>query len=196
MDTTVASLLNRCARLWRILSGQGSVASFAPPSPRVLPAYAALARYHGTTAYLEPRLRMLATQLAAERSRCRWCIDKGHHLWREAHLPMDVLRALPHFETSALFSTRERASLRFTDALTRYCESDGERKLLEPLTSLRQHLSEPEVAALTAAVAEMHFFNPITGELGGGAEAESRDSPVRQSSWGAPIGTSIRNFWL
>lgn len=166
----------------------------APSSPRVLPAYAALARYHNPTADLEPRLRILATQFAAERSRCRWCIDKGRHLWREAHLPMDLLRALPDFETSALFSTRERAALHFTDALTQYSESRGNGMLLEPLGSVRQHLTESEVAALTAAVAEMHFFNPITGGLG--ADAESGEPPVRHSAWGAPIGTSIRSFWL
>ena len=194
MDTTVAGLLDRCARLWHILSGHRRAATVAPSSPRVLPAYAALARYHSPTADLEPRLRILATQFAAERSRCRWCIDKGRHLWREAHLPMDLLRALPDFETSALFSTRERAALHFADALTQYSESDGDGMLFEPLASVRQHLTEPEVAALTAAIAEMHFFNPITGGLG--ADAESGEPPVRHSAWGAPIGTSIRSFWL
>jgi hypothetical protein len=33
----------------------------------------------------------------------------------------------------------------------------------------RRRLSEPEIAAVTAAVAAQHFFNPITGELGADA---------------------------
>jgi alkylhydroperoxidase family enzyme len=151
-----------------------------------------VARYRVGVSEMEPRLRMLAIQRAAEHSRCRWCIEKGRHAWREAQLPVDVLQALPHFDTSPLFSSRERAALRFTDALTRFRESDGDRTRLEPLASVRQHLSEPEVAALTAAVAEMHFYNPITGVLG----ADAAPAAERRSAWGAPIGTAIRSFWL
>jgi alkylhydroperoxidase family enzyme len=150
----------------------------------VLPAYAALARYQISTTDLDPRLRTLVTQLAAERSGCRWCIELGRHLWREAQLSIEALRALPRYETSSLFSNRERAALRFTDAVTRYTEANGGMPL-EPLMKARQHLSEPEIAALTAAVAEKHFFNPITGALGADV-----------APWGAPVGSSIRSFWL
>jgi alkylhydroperoxidase family enzyme len=151
---------------------------------RVLPAYAALARYHSTSIALEARLHMLVTQLAAERSRCRWCIERGRHLWREAQLPVDALRALLRYESSALFSNRERAALQFTDAVTRYSEANGGMPL-EPLMRVRQYLSEPEIAAVTALVAAQHFFNPITGALG-----------TDVAPWGAPVGSSIRNFWL
>jgi len=85
-----------------------------------LPAYAALARYQVGATQLGPRLRMLVTQLAAERSRCRWCIEQGRHAWREAHLPMASLRTLRQYETSTSFSDRERAALRFTDAVAQY----------------------------------------------------------------------------
>jgi alkylhydroperoxidase family enzyme len=138
----------------------------------------------------------LATQLAAERSRCRWCVDKGRHLWRQAQLPLDLLRALTQFETSPLFSPRERAALRFAEALTRFSESDREDILVEPLNAVRHHLSDSEVAALTAAVAEMHFYNPISGVLGADAEGRKLAAPPRPSVWGAPIGTSVRSFWL
>ena len=154
------------------------------PAASVLPAYAALARYQLNRVDLEPRLRLLVTQLAAERSRCRWCIERGRHEWREAQLPLEALRALSHYETSALFSDRERAALRFTDAVTRYSASKGGMPA-EPLMRVRQHLSEPEIAAVTAAAAAQHFFNPITGALGADATA-----------WGAPIGSQLRNFWL
>jgi alkylhydroperoxidase family enzyme len=152
----------------------------------VLPAYAALGRYQRHTPDLEPRLRMLVTQLAAERSRCRWCIERGRHLWREALLSLDELRALPRYETSSLFSNRERAALRFADAVTHYSDAAGGMPL-EPLMRARQHLSEPEIAAVTAAVAAEHFYNPITGALGADA-----------APWGAPIGrdSQLRSFWL
>lgn len=152
----------------------------------VLPAYAALGRYRDQSTALDPRLRMLVTQLAAERSGCRWCIERGRHLWRNAQLPLDALRALPRYETSALFTNRERAALRFTDAVTRYTDAHGGGGMpLEPLTRARQQLSEPEIVAVTAVVASKHFYNPVTGAFGADA-----------SPWGAPIGSPLRNFWL
>src|SRR6267143_4587903 len=171
-------------RLWRALVAPRNPIAIPPGGVRVLPAYAALARYHTNSTDLDPRLRMLVTQLAAERSRCRWCIERGRHLWREAQLPVDVLRALLRYERTALFSNRERAALRFSDAVTRYSEANGGMPL-EPLMRARQHLSEPEIAAVTALVAARHFFNPITGTLGADV-----------APWGAPVGSSIRNFWL
>lgn len=171
MDSIVTSLLRRGGVLWKTLAGSGAPASVQRGGAHLLPAYAALARYHLSTTDLEPRLRLMVTQLAAERSRCRWCIERGRHLWREAQLSMDALRALLCYETSSLFSNRERAALRFTDAVTRYSEADGAAGMLAPLTAARQHLSEPEIAAVTAAVAASHFFNPITGALGADAEA-------------------------
>ncbi len=169
-------------RLWRALVAPRT--SAIPGGPRVLPAYAALARYHASSPDLDPRLRMLVTQRAAEQSRCRWCIERGRHLWREAQLPIDALHALSRYETSALFSNRERAALRFTDAVTRYSEANGGMPV-EPLMRARQHLSEPEIAAVTGLVAAQHFFNPITGALGADV-----------TPWGAPVGSSIRNLWL
>jgi alkylhydroperoxidase family enzyme len=175
MDSLVAQLV-------RALVGR----SATPPAsgPRILPAYAALARYQIHGRELEPRLRLLVTQLAAERSHCRWCIEHGRHLWREAQFPVELLRNVLRYETSALFSNRERAALRFTDAVTRYSEARGGMPL-EPLTRARQYLTEPEIAAVTGAAASQHFFNPITGALGADVAA-----------WGAPIGSQLRGLWL
>lgn len=171
------------AKLIQAFSGR--LVDAPPPSgPRVLPAYAALARFQNHGAELEPRLRLLVTQLAAQRSRCRWCIEHGRHLWREAQLPVEPLRSLVRYESSDLFSDRERAALRFTDALTRYSEDCGGMPI-EPLLRARQHLSEPEIVAVTGAAASQHFFNPITGALGADVAA-----------WGAPIGSQLRGLWL
>jgi alkylhydroperoxidase family enzyme len=177
MDSFVAKLL-------RAFAGQSPGTGASPSGPRVLPAYAALARFRRNDVELELRLRLLVTQLAAERSRCRWCIEHGRHLWREAQFPVEPLRSLLRYETSPLFSDRERAALRFTDALTRYSEACGGMPI-EPLTRARQCLTEAEIAAVTGAAASQHFFNPITGALGADVAA-----------WGAPIGSPLRGLWL
>lgn len=150
-------------KVWRAFLGRET----PPPTPgtRVFAAYAALAHFHRDPADLEPRLRMLVTQLAAERSGCRWCIDRGRHLWRDAHLSLDALRGLLRYETSPLFSPKERVALRLADALTRYTEASGGMPA-ELLACARQHLTEAEIAGLTAAVASEHFFDPATGTLG------------------------------
>lgn len=184
MDSIVTSLIRQGSAIWQALAGRNAARAATPGGARVLPAYAALARCQLTGTDLDPRLRLLVTQLAAERSRCRWCIERGRHLWREAQLSIEELRALSRYETSSLFSNRERAALRFADAVTRYAEASGGMPL-EPLTRAREHLSEPEVAAVTAAVAAEHFFNPITGALGADV-----------APWGAPTGSSIRSMWL
>lgn len=182
MDSIVAIMIRQGGAVWRALAGRRA-STATPGGARVLPAYAALARYNGGID-LEQRLRLLVTLLAAERSGCRWCIERGRHFWRQAQLSLEELRALPRYETSSLFSKRERAALRFADAVTRYAEASGGMPL-EPLTRARQHLSEPEIAAVTAAVAAEHFFNPITGALGADV-----------TPCGAPVGSSIRSFWL
>src|SRR5437773_12171300 len=176
MDTLVT-------RLWRALTAPRNSVPVPPGGVRVLPAYAALARYHMSSIELDGRLRMFVTQLAAERSHCRWCIERGRHLWREAQLPVDALHALLRYESSALFSNRERAALRFTDAVTQYSEAHGGMPL-EPLMRARQHLSEPEIAAATALVAAQHFSNSINGTL-------VPDVAPR----GPPVGSSIRILW-
>jgi len=172
MDSIVTTLVRRGGALWRALAQGRIPATATPGGTRVLPAYAALARYDSSGTDLDPRLRMLVTQLAAERSRCRWCIERGRHLWREAQLSFAALRALPRYETSSLFSNRERAALRFADAVTRYAEASGGMPL-EPLTRAREHLSEPEIAALTGAVAAVHFFDPVTGAFGADVASQS-----------------------
>lgn len=92
MDTIVI-------KIWRALTRSPENRG-TPPGARVLPAYAALARYR-SSADLDPQLRMLVSQLAAERSSCRWCIDRGRHRWREAQLSLEALCALPRYETSS-----------------------------------------------------------------------------------------------
>jgi len=186
----MTTILRRAGGLVRAIAGHPPSPAPPPAGPRVLPAYAALARYRTGATALEPRLRLLVTQLAAERSQCGWCIERGRHLWRETLLPVDVLRALRDYGTSPLFSSKERAALTFAEAITRYADAEGGMPG-EPLDAVREHFTEPEVVALTEAVATMHFFNPITGALG--ADVEPCVPPLRPAT-GRP--SSIRNLWL
>ena len=60
---------------------------------------------------------LLVRELAAERSGCRWCIDRARHDWRVAGLSVDLLRSLARHATSAGLSERDRAALALVDAV-------------------------------------------------------------------------------
>lgn len=171
-------------RVWQVVA---TPVAARRPGPRALPAYAALARAGTAAATLDLRLRSLVRQLAAELSGCRWCIEHGRHLWRQAFLSPDELGALRRYAASPLFSERERAALSFTEAVSRYRDAAGGIPDAV-LAELRRHFTEPEVIALTLAVTGEHFFNAATGALG--ADAGSVVGPARRVA-----GSAIRNFW-
>jgi len=158
-----------------------------------------MGRYVVGTATLEPRLRLLVQQLAAELAGCRWCVEHGRHLWRQAFLSLEQLRGLRGYAESRLFSEKECAALAFTEAVSRYTDRAGGVPEAV-LTELRRHFSEPQVAALTLAVSGEHFFNPATGALGADARPTlASDATVTGQRRGegarrAP-GSAIRNLW-
>ena len=183
-------LLRWLARTWKALSATPPVRL---PGPPALPSYARMGRYIAGAVALDPRVDLLVRQLAAELSGCRWCIEHGLHRWRKAFLPVPELGALRHYATSPLFSSRERAALAFTEAVSRYADRAGGIPDAV-LAELRRHFTEQEVAALTLAVAGEHFFNPATGALG----ADAREPAVRGGGSGRArraAGSAMRNLW-
>jgi len=187
-------LLRWLARTWR---GLTTPPPRPVPGPGVLPSYARMGRYIAATVTLEPRLRLLVQQLAAELAGCRWCVERGRHLWRKAFLSFDELRAVRRYAGSQLFSEKERAALAFTEAVSRYANRAGGLPA-EVLADVRRHFSEPEVAALTLAVSEEHFFNPATGALGADAQraiAGDAPAPAQRDATRRVAGSPIRNLW-
>lgn len=182
-------LLRWFADAWR-----GGPAPAAPrlPGPRAVATYAAMGGHVAGGTTLDPRLRLLVQQLAAELAGCRWCVEQGRHRWRQAFLPLETLGALHRYAASPSFSERERAALAFTEALSRYAEAAGGIPGAV-LDELRRHFSEPEVAALTLAATGEHLFNPASGMLGADARVAARARPGRPARRAA--GSAIRNFW-
>jgi alkylhydroperoxidase family enzyme len=123
----------------------------------VLYAYLALARRPGQTGEVDDRTRLLVRELAAERSGCRWCIDRAQHDWRAAGLPVDLLRSLARHATSAELSERDRAALALVDAVACAGDSAGSGAATA-LERVRRHFSERGVAELTACLAEHHLI--------------------------------------
>ena len=181
-------------RTWRALT---TAPPPRPPGPGVLPSYARMGRYVAGSVTLEPRLRLLVQQLAAELAGCRWCVEHGRHLWRKAFLSLEELQALRRYAVSSVFSDKERAALALTEAVSQYADRAGGLPE-DVLAEARHHFSEPEVAALTLAASSEHFFNPATGALGADAQpaiAGERAATTPRDDARRAAGSPIRNLW-
>ncbi len=192
-DTVVALymiLLKLVSRAWRALLTPPTA---RPPGPRVLPSYARIGRQVAGAVMLDHRLALLVRQLAAELVDCRWCIEHGRHLWRQAFLSPESLAGLRRYKESPLFTERERAALAFTEAVSRYADAAGGIPDAV-LGQLRRYFSEPEVAALTLAATGEHLFNAATGALGADARPTPADAGLATRRV-AGSGSAIRNLW-
>jgi alkylhydroperoxidase family enzyme len=123
----------------------------------VLYGYLALAKRPGNSGgVVDERTRLLVRQLAAERSGCRWCIERARHDWRAGGLPVDLLRDLGRHASCAGFSERERAALALVDSVA--CPVAAAAEAGETLARVRRHFSEAAVADLIACMAEHHLI--------------------------------------
>jgi alkylhydroperoxidase family enzyme len=142
------------------------------PGPCGLPGYARVGWARSFPVDLEPRLRLLLTQLAAVRSGCAYCVQFNRHLGLRGGVPAATLDAVADHARSSHFSELERAALALADALTGFTAAEG-GFATEILVRARCYLPEQQIMALVALVATEHFFDPVTGALGRDARASS-----------------------
>jgi alkylhydroperoxidase family enzyme len=115
--------------------------------------YLALGKRPGNAGEVNERTRLLVRELAAERSGCRWCIERTRHDWRVAGLPVDLLTELGRHDSVAAFSEPERAALALVDAIA--CATG---RAADALTRMRRHYSERAMAELIACMADHHLI--------------------------------------
>jgi alkylhydroperoxidase family enzyme len=116
-------------------------------------AYLALGRRPGNAGQVDERTRLLVRELAAERSGCRWCVDRVRHDWRAAGLPMDLLTDVGRHASAPAFTDAERAALDLVEAVARAGDRAG-----EALARLRRYFSERAAAELIACMADHHLI--------------------------------------
>ncbi len=130
------------------------------PQFDLLYGYLALAKRPGNAGSgLGDRTRLLVRQLAAERSGCRWCIDRARHDWRTQGLPVDLLPELARHATSVEFTDKERAALALVDSVA--CAAVGTGTAGETLLRVRRQYSESAMAELVACLAEHHLIADV-----------------------------------
>jgi AhpD family alkylhydroperoxidase len=84
--------------------------------------FAALALLYGAldrrTSPIEPPLRSLITVRVSQIKGCRFCVDLNSFLVLRRGLEPEKLAAIADFDTSPLFSEREKAALTYAEAVT------------------------------------------------------------------------------
>ncbi len=103
---------------------------------------------------LEPELRLLITTQSSLLNNCTFCADLHMAQAVQARLGLEKFNALPGFETSALFSERERAVLAYTGEVTRTRNASD-----AVFEGLRKHCNEKQIVEITWLNAVGNFFN-------------------------------------
>ncbi|RDJ27900.1 carboxymuconolactone decarboxylase family protein [Bosea caraganae] len=107
---------------------------------------------------LEHSLLELVKLRASQINRCAYCLHMHAADARKAGETEARIYLLDAWEESGLYSARERAALRWTEALTRLADAaPGD----EVYAELRQHFSEVEAVNLSVAIGTINVWNRI-----------------------------------
>lgn len=111
---------------------------------------------------IAPGLRSLVTVRVSQINWCAFCVDLNSASALERHVSPQKLADLPRFAESAHYDERERAALRYAEAVTQASASVDE-KLAE---DLRAHFTDDELVELTALIAFQNLSSKFNAALG------------------------------
>lgn len=111
---------------------------------------------------IEPVLRALITVRVSQINWCAFCVDINSALVLKRGGDRQKLEALADFETSPLFTDREKAALRYAQAIT-YSERNPTTEHFE---ALRRHFSEDAIIELTGLIAFQNMSSKFNAALG------------------------------
>jgi AhpD family alkylhydroperoxidase len=107
---------------------------------------------------LEKKLLNLVKLRASQINGCAFCIDMHWKDLRAADESEQRLYGLDAWEESPYYSDRERAALKWTEAVTRVADNHVPDEVYE---SVRTQFNEKELSDLTIAVAAINAWNRI-----------------------------------
>ncbi|HZM35688.1 MAG TPA: HD domain-containing phosphohydrolase [Burkholderiales bacterium] len=110
---------------------------------------------------LEPGLRALVQVRISQINWCGFCVDSNGAAALERHVAPQKLEALPRYESSPLFSERERAALAYAEAATDPAKGVDEGCFAR----LRAQLDEQAILELTALVAFQNLSSKFNAAL-------------------------------
>ncbi|MEQ6342120.1 MAG: carboxymuconolactone decarboxylase family protein [Gammaproteobacteria bacterium] len=132
-------------------------------SPKV---FAALALLFGAldrrSSPIESTLRSFITVRVSQINWCAFCVDINSALALKRGGNLDKLAELHRFETSTLFSEREKAALAYAEAIT---HSDRQ-STAEHFARLRRHFDDDAIVELTGLIAFQNMSSKFNAALG------------------------------
>lgn len=117
---------------------------------------------------VDRRLKDLAVMIASVKIGCSWCVDYGTWELNMHGIPLEKIRAVPHWRDSDLFSPVERLVMEYAEAMT----EDPPGVTDELTAALRRHgFDDEQLVELTMMIALENLrsrFNQAAGLTGQG----------------------------
>jgi AhpD family alkylhydroperoxidase len=111
---------------------------------------------------LEPALRSLIQVRISQVNGCEFCVDLNSFVGAERGTSAAKLDALAAFESSSLFTEREKAALEYAEAVTRGDLSAG----AEFMARLRRSFDDQTIVELAALIAYQNMSSKFNAALG------------------------------
>jgi alkylhydroperoxidase family enzyme len=110
---------------------------------------------------LDPVLTKLIKHHVASANGCDFCIDINMRSAMDRKLYSEKFRHMHAFETSPVFTEKERAAFRYVEAVTRYKQVPDEF-----FSALKSHFNDTEIVEITYLCAMENFYNCMNIPLG------------------------------
>lgn len=131
---------------------------------------------------LEPVLRSLITVRVSQINWCAFCVDLNSATVLKRGADLAKLAELERFETSALFSEREKAALAYAEAVT----YSDRQPAPEHFERLRLHFDDDAIIELTALIAFQNLSSKFNSALGVEPQGFCRAAPQPKGNGSHP----------
>jgi AhpD family alkylhydroperoxidase len=111
---------------------------------------------------IEPALRSLVQVRVSQINGCAFCIDANSASGLARGAAQEKLENLPRYAESAAFTEREKAALRYAEAIT----DSNRRTDKAQVDALKRHFDEDTIVELTALIAYQNMSSKFNTALG------------------------------
>jgi AhpD family alkylhydroperoxidase len=137
---------------------------------------------------IEPALRSLVTVRVSQINWCAFCVDLNSATVLKRGVDRTKLTALAEFESSPLFSEREKAALAYAEAVTYSDRRPGE----EHFARLRRNFDDDAIIELTGLIAFQNLSSKFNAALGVEPQGFCAIAPQPKPAEGRRVDDSIQ----
>lgn len=106
-------------------------------------------------------LRLLINVKVSQINNCDFCIDISSALLHKQGVSLEKIAKLPDYQTSALFSEKEKTALQYAEAVTKY-----DQKVSDDLFNrVRKFFSDDEIVELTGLIGYQNLSSKFNAAL-------------------------------